>query len=314
MQFYSLVNLFMIKKHFIYFFVFFINVLFAQNELPSPSKNEEIVRHSGFTLSYNEDFEQASWVAYELTADELIKRVKRSDNFKKDGKVSTGSALPSDYAKSGYDRGHLAPAADLSWSQVTMKESFFMSNMSPQKPGFNRGIWKKLEGYVRQWASDNGSIYVVTGGVLKDIDQYIGTSNVGVPKYYYKVILDYTGPEKKGIGFILPNQSSSKKLQLSAVSIDEVEALTGIDFFHTLPDSEELLLESQFNVNQWRFKTYVSESNMISSTTSVIDSLKGNFNSIFPSSSVVQCNGITKSGNRCKRKTSNASGFCYMHD
>ena len=102
--------------------------------------------------------------------------------------------------------------------------------------------------------------------------------------------------------------------RLSAVSIDEVEALTGINFFHSIPDNEESLLESQFNVNQWRFKTYVSESNMISSTTSVIDSLKGNFNSIFPSSSVVQCSGITKSGNRCKRKTSNTSGFCYMHD
>jgi endonuclease G len=304
----------MIKKHLIYFFLFSIRILFAQNELPFPFQNEEIIKHSGFTLSYNENYEQASWVAYELTADELIKRVKRSDNFKKDSKVSTGSALPSDYAKSGYDRGHLAPAADLSWSEVTMKESFFMSNMSPQKPGFNRGVWKKLEGYVRQWASDNGSIYVVTGGVLKDIDKYIGTSNVGIPKYYYKVILDYTGPEKKGIGFILPNQSSSKKLQLSAVSIDEVEALTGIDFFHALPDNEENLLESQFDLNQWRFKNYVSKSNMISSTTSIVDSLKGNFNSIFPSSTVAQCNGITKSGNRCKRKTSNASGFCYMHD
>ena len=112
----------------------------------------------------------------------------------------------------------------------------------------------------------------------------------------------------------MPNQSSSKKLQLSAVSIDEVEALTGIDFFHALPDNEENLLESQFDLNQWRFKNYVSKSNMISSTTSIVDSLKGNFNSIFPSSTVAQCNGITKSGNRCKRKTSNASGFCYMHD
>lgn len=298
-----------------YIFIYYlISLSFSQNELPKPLLGEQIIQHKGFTLSYNEKYEQASWVAYELTADELIKRVKRSDNFKKDSKVSTGSALPSDYAKSGFDRGHLAPAADLSWSEVTMKESFYMSNMSPQKPGFNRGIWKKLEGYVRQWASDNNAIYIVTGGVLNNIDQYIGTSNVGVPKYYYKVILDYTGPEKKGIGFILPNQSSSKKLQLSAVSIDEVEALTGINFFHSLPDDEESLLESQFNVNQWRFKTYVSESNMISSTTSVIDSLKGNFNSIFPSSSVVQCSGITKSGNRCKRKTSNTSGFCYMHD
>jgi len=298
-----------------YFFIScLISLSFSQNELPKPLLNEQIVKHSGFTLSYNEKYEQASWVAYELTADELIKRVKRSDSFKKDSKVSTGSALPSDYAKSGYDRGHLAPAADLSWTEATMKESFYMSNMSPQKPGFNRGIWKKLEGYVRQWAFDNGAIYVVTGGVLKDIDQYIGKSNVGVPKYYYKVILDYSGPEKKGIGFILPNQSSSKKLQLLAVTIDDIELITGIDFFHSIPDSEEKILESQFDVNQWLFKNYISKSNIISSTTSIVDSLKGNFNSIFPSSSVVQCNGITKSGNQCKRKTSNNSGFCYMHD
>ena len=214
-----------------YIFIYcLISLSFSQDELPKPLLGEQIIKHTGFTLSYNEKYEQASWVAYELTADELIKRVKRSDNFKKDSKVSTGSALPSDYAKSGFDRGHLAPAADLSWSEVTMKESFYMSNMSPQKPGFNRGIWKKLEGYVRQWASDNGAIYVVTGGVLDNIDQFIGTSNVGFQNIY-KVILDYTGPEKKGIGFILPNQSSSKKLQLSAVSIDEVEALTGINFF-----------------------------------------------------------------------------------
>jgi len=313
MQFYSLVNLNMIKKHFIYFFVFFINILFAQNELPSPSKNEEIVRHSGFTLSYNETYEQASWVAYELTADELIKRVKRSDNFKIDDKVSTGSALPSDYAKSGYDRGHLAPAADLSWSELSMKESFFMSNMSPQKPGFNRGIWKKLEGYVRQWASDNGSIYVVTGGVLKDIDQYIGKSNVGVPKYFYKVILDYEGLDIKGIAFIIPNDSSSRKLQTYATSIDEVELLTGIDFFHSLPDDKEFLLESKFDINQWRFKTFESETNIISSSTSLIESLKENSRTFYPSD-LVQCSGITKKGLRCKRKTSNSSGYCFQHD
>ena len=263
MQILLILNFNMRFLNFLVFFLFFFTQLYAQNENPKALSNEEIIKHSGFTLSYNENYEQASWVAYELTADELIKRVKRSDYYKEDSKVSTGSALPSDYTKSGYDKGHLAPAADLSWSEASMSESFFMSNMSPQKPGFNRGIWKKLEGYVRQWAFDNGAIYVVTGGVLNDIDKYIGKSNVGVPKYYYKVILDFTGPEKKGIGFILPNQSSSKKLQLYAVSIDKVETLTGIDFFHSLPDNEENLLESQFNINQWKFKTYVSRSNII---------------------------------------------------
>ena len=143
----------------------FSSLLFSQIELSKTDQREQIIYHTGFTLSYNEAHEQASWVAYELTSNELIKKVNRSDNFKQDPKVETGSALLSDYVRSGYDRGHLAPAADMSWSQITMEESFYMSNISPQKPGFNRGIWKKLESYVRQWAYDNESIYVVTGGI-----------------------------------------------------------------------------------------------------------------------------------------------------
>lgn len=291
----------------------FFQFIFAQIEIPKISNSEQIIQHLGFTLSYNEFYEQANWVAYELTSDELNKKVNRSNSFKKDPKVSTESALPSDYSNSGYDRGHLAPAADLSWSEVSMQESFFMSNMSPQKPGFNRGIWKKLEGYVRQWAFDNRSIYVVTGGVLKDIDQYIGKSNVGVPKYFYKVILDYEGLDIKGIAFIIPNDSSSRKLQTYAVSIDEVELLTGIDFFHSLPDDKEFLLESKFDINQWRFKTFESETNIISSSTSLIESLKENSRTFYPSD-LVQCSGITKKGLRCKRKTSNSSGYCFQHD
>ena len=292
----------------------FSSFLYCQTELPRTNKKEQVVYHSGFTLSYNETYEQASWVAYELTANELIKKVNRSNNFKKDPKVKTGSALPSDYSRSGYDRGHLAPAADLSWSLISMQESFYMSNMSPQKPGFNRGIWKKLESYVRQWAYENKSIYVVTGGILNTIQTSIGESNVGIPSYYYKVILDYTQPEIKGIGFILPNTSSSKPLQNFAVSIDEVERRTGIDFFYNLPDIDEQKIESTFNVSSWTFKGYTGSSHSIMSPLNLGDPLNNSLNQMFPKKLTTQCLGLTKKGLRCKNKTSNSGGYCHIHD
>ena len=125
----------------------------GQIELPAPVAGEQQISHLGYTLSYNEKHEQASWVAYELTAGELRGTIARTDNFKADASVTTGSASLADYRGSGFDRGHLAPAADMKWSREVMSESFFMSNMSPQEPGFNRGIWKKLEGKVRDWAN-----------------------------------------------------------------------------------------------------------------------------------------------------------------
>ena len=293
---------------------FLSSLIFSQIELSKTNEKEQIVYHAGFTLSYNEIHEQASWVAYELTANELIKKVNRSNNFKKDPKVKTGSALPSDYLRSGYDRGHLAPAADLSWSLTTMKESFYMSNMSPQKPGFNRGAWKKLESYVRQWAYENKSIYVVTGGILNTVQSSIGESNVGIPSYYYKVILDYSQPEIKGIGFILPNTSSSRPLQNFAVSIDEVERRTGIDFFYNLPDIDEQKIESAFNVSSWTFKGYTGSSHSIMSPLNLGDPLKNSLNQMFPKKATTQCLGTTKKGLRCKNKTSNSGGYCHIHD
>ena len=130
-----------------------------------------------------------------------------------------------------------------------------MSNMSPQVPGFNRGIWKKLEGNVRNWASDNGEIYVVTGPILSGSYPSIGSNQVSIPNYYYKVILDYKEPEIKGIGFVLPHQKSSSSIQSFAVTIDEVERKTGIDFFHALPDDVEEQIESNLAVNKWSFRS-----------------------------------------------------------
>ena len=141
----------------------------------------------------------------------------------------------------------------MKWSKTAMRESFFMSNISPQNPGFNRGIWKSLEGQVRKW-SNNSSIYIVTGGILKKNLATIGPNKVSVPKFFYKVILDIQEPSIKGIGFVLPNKKGSRQLRDYAVSIDDVEELSGIDFFYLLPDSIENKLEKSFNYNHWSSK------------------------------------------------------------
>ena len=223
--------------------------------LPNYTQSDQIISHTAFTLKYSEKHEQASWVAYTLKSSHTSGNVGRTDDFRIDYKVKTGSASLSDYKNSGYDRGHLAPAADFKWSSTAMSESFFMSNISPQHPSFNRGIWKKLEGSVRNWADDNGEIHVVTGPILNEHFSTIGYNGVSIPNYYYKVILDYREPELKGIGFILPNQKSNSSLQSFAVSIDEVERKTGIDFYNSLPDEIENKLESTIDVNKWSFRS-----------------------------------------------------------
>lgn len=226
-------------------------------ELPASRPGDIVVEHTGYTLCYNEEHEQPDWVAYELTREEVYGAEDRADNFRADPSVKTGSATLEDYRGSGYDRGHLIPAADLKWSAEAMGDSFYLSNMSPQDPQFNRGIWGTLEGVVRNFAATEGSVYVVTGPVLTDGPyETIGANKVSVPKRFYKVVLDYTEPEIKAIGFLLPNEGSKKSVQSFACSVDEVEEVTGLDFFPLLPDDIEGRLESTYDVRQWDFSEF----------------------------------------------------------
>ncbi|OFY67260.1 MAG: hypothetical protein A3H98_02050 [Bacteroidetes bacterium RIFCSPLOWO2_02_FULL_36_8] len=220
-------------------------------EIPTYTSGEQIIRHTAFTLCYDEKHEQAKWVAYKLSAEMLNGSVTRTNNFREDPIVKTISASPGDYYRSGYDRGHLCPAGDMKISTNIMSETFFMSNMSPQKPGFNRGIWKKLEEQVRSWATQNEEIYIVTGGVLNGNLQTIGSNRVTVPHYFYKVIVDLKEPDIKGIGFILPNEPATQHIENFAVTIDLVEKFTGLDFFPALPDSVEEWLEGGVEAGDW---------------------------------------------------------------
>jgi len=222
-------------------------------EMPATGPKDQVIHHTGYTLSYNRTYHVANWVAYELTAQETVPVVKRSNKFVPDPLLPSGSASNADYKNSGYDKGHLAPAADMEYSYQTMAESFYLSNMAPQEPGFNRGIWSKLEEQVRQWAVEDGSVYIVTGCVLAKGLPAIGRDKITVPAWFYKVIFDYTGPEVKGIGFLMPNRGSQLPLRHFAVTIDSVEAVTGVDFFYQLPDEQENIIESTVNLSKWNW-------------------------------------------------------------
>jgi len=203
--------------------------------LPS-SSNRDIIHHDYYSLAYNEKYEQADWVAYELTKKSLqAKNVPRAKRFNIDPKVKTRSAKHKDYSHSGYTRGHMAPAGDMAFNSDAMKQCFYMSNMSPQLRQCNNGIWKELEETVRDWAYDKGSLYIATGPVFYDNGTpTIGENKVAVPDAFYKIVLE-KGTEKS-VSFIIPNEMSNKHLKEYELSINEIEKQTGINFFPELLD------------------------------------------------------------------------------
>lgn len=219
--------------------------------LPSYSTGAQIILHRAYALQYSEAHEQAAWVVYRITNEQLKNSVERTDDFRTDPLITTGSAMLDDYSGSGFDRGHLAPAAAMAWSPEVMSESFYLSNMSPQDPSFNRGIWRVLEEEVREFARLHGEVFVVTGPVLKDGLPTIGPNGVSIPEYYFKVVLDYREPELEGIAFVLANTFADGPLEAFAVSIDSVESLTGIDFFPVIPDPMEDRIEGSITLEHW---------------------------------------------------------------
>lgn len=233
------------------------NLVFSKSVDYLPVPSHDIIRHTYYTLSYNEKFEQANWVYYTLTDSMVIAGgQERSNKFKIDVKVPTGSAKSSDYTKSGYDRGHLCPAADMDFNLVAMEESFLMSNVCPQAPEFNRGIWKDLETEVRRWAKKEHKLYVVTGPVFKEDKGTIGQDDVLVPGSFFKIVFE-DADHPRIMAFVMPNRKSDRPLTDFAVTVDVAEKLTGFDFFSQLPDELENKLESRVDLAGW-FDGYTS--------------------------------------------------------
>lgn len=213
----------------------------------------ELIEHGALSLSYNEAHEQANWVAHIIVPAVNKGNLSRTNDFRVDSLVKTGSAVKADYWYSGYDRGHLAPSADFRWSPRAISESYVYSNMAPQRPELNREMWARLESFIRKhvWVT-NEQLYVVTGPIFDENMEYItqGPNKVAIPKRFYKVVLDVSGAEKKAIAFILPNELCKDPMVTYATTVDEVEAITGIDFFPNL-EQEIAPLEAAFDFGKW---------------------------------------------------------------
>jgi len=215
------------------------------------STTGEVVRHQWYVLSYSEAHEQAEWVVHEIQRERLNENwAARPNTFRPDFDVTTESATPRDYSSSGYDKGHLCPAADMAFDETAIDETFFMSNMSPQIPAFNGGIWRELEELSRDWGRKFKKIYVVTGPVLTrpGLGQ-IGQTKVTVPSQFYKVL--YAPEQHRAIAFILPNAASNRPVMDYACTIDQAEKTTGLDFFPKMLNGLNEELEGSLDKSAW---------------------------------------------------------------
>ena len=207
------------------------------------SKTNQIVEHAYYTLSYDEKHEQAEWVAYELD----LKHIKYNDfkrpYFQEDPLVKTNSASWKNYKNSGYDKGHLCPAADRRFNKKAHDETFLTSNVTPQEHRFNAGIWNDLEKKTRYWLKKDKKLYVVTGPVFGSSKKTIGNEHVTVPTHFFKIILKYGNGNPKMIGFLMPHATTSRNLKEFVLPVDKIESLLGFDFFKSLPDDIENKLE-----------------------------------------------------------------------
>ncbi len=225
---------------------------FPKELLPS-STTDEIVEHSYYTLSYNEPFEQAEWVAYVLDKSHLTYDDRKRPYFVEDPFVSSKSADWRNYKGSGYDRGHLVPAGDRRFTKQAYDETFYTSNISPQDREFNAGIWNDLEKQVRRWAKQYGTLYVFTGGVLENGLEEIGDEDVDVPNAFYKIVARKKNNSIQTISFLIPNKPQFVSLRNFVVNIDAIEEETGIDFFAKLPNTDQKDFEATTNTVGWKF-------------------------------------------------------------
>lgn len=230
-----------------------ISSVAQQYELPSPMPREQQVKHTQFTLSYNEGYELASWAAYQLTPEQAKATGTFKEKFSEDPLITTGSASTKDYKDAGFIMGQLVPPEDMFNSPKAVEETFLTSNTVPLKPVFNKNVWKKIEVLIRQWAKEGNTLYIAAGPVLTDAPfGTFGSNKISIAERYYKVILDVTG--ERAIAFLMRNNVASGAPKSFALSVDELEKITGIDFFALLADDLESKIESSTDFSKWNFK------------------------------------------------------------
>ena len=219
---------------------------------PLTSVSEIIIKKKANIVSYNPDTKVPNWVAWHLTGEHTDGHIGRSNAFYADDAVPSPRATIEDYRGSGWSRGHMCPAGDNKWDAVAMAESFSLINVCPQNASLNSGLWTSIEIDCRNWAKRFQDIYIVCGPVFyKQDHEVIGANEVYVPEAFFKVVLCLNGTPK-GMGFVVKNTAGTKKRDLYYNSIDQVERITGMDFFPALPDDIEEEIESKLDLDQWR--------------------------------------------------------------
>lgn len=207
--------------------------------------------YTGFTVSFNPDNHTPNWVAWELLGLETTGGNSRYNKFWQDPDID-GCPTTRDYSNSGYDRGHMCPAADQKWSQEAMVDCFSLANIVPQANALNAGAWKTLESKERLWAVRDSAILIVAGPVYSEEDRgRIGNAGVRVPGAFFKVLAAPWLDEPRGIAFVYPNMVSPGNMEHYVMTIREVEQLTGYDFFHNLPDDIENAIETVSSFRDW---------------------------------------------------------------
>lgn len=267
-----------------------IDIMYRLENMGWPGSEGELIRHSALALAYDEEHEMARWVAHIILSDVATGRTTRTNDFRVDEKVSTGSAEEADYFLTtkdqdgktqydgfGFDRGHLAASADFRWNQKALSESYFYSNMTPQRPEFNREAWATVEDYVRSYAIENHvDIYVVTGPVLHAELPKVerGINGVSIPEYHYKVALDIEN--EKAIAVLMPNGPCEGPMEAYVKTIDEIETLTGLNFFPHLDEALAHKLESNIAYKDWLPDSQRNDATMLKSS----DLGKNQFNTL----------------------------------
>lgn len=214
--------------------------------------SEQIIKKKAFITSYNKDTRTPNWVAWHLTSNHTDGTYGRLSNFHEEEDVPTPRATLEDYRKSGWSRGHMCPAGDNKWDEEAMFESFSLVNVCPQNGSLNSGLWNRIEMDCRKWAKKYGSVYIVCGPIFNEKNhKTIGVNKIVVPEAFFKVVLCLQGTPK-AIGFIVKNNTGTKKKDQYVNTIDEVERITGYDFFPSLPDSIEKKVEAYSNLENWK--------------------------------------------------------------
>lgn len=214
--------------------------------------NQLILKRTAYSLSYNPESLIPNWVAWCLTGEHADGDYPRDNAYYEDEDVSYPKATNEDYRGSGWSRGHMCPAGDNKWDSEAMKESNLLTNICPQHASLNTGLWNVIEHDCRKWAKRYGEVYIVCGPVLLNKEhETIGVNKVVVPEAFFKVILRLN-PEPAAIGFIVRNNEGKKKKDQFINTVDDVERITGIDFFPFLEDSIEDMVEASSNIEDWQ--------------------------------------------------------------